>query len=303
MTRLRRTIKRLISDVIERHSSAALFRLGATLTRSNPGAQSFLLREMLAHWKPEWRRHAIFETFESRLHSRNVITALAATKRSRNTALYTSLDQLTSRPSACVDYTRAFVEQRFVDAYDSWLTIPEVPHALESLAIPELDSLSHTMAVVLPGSTDCAYGSDIDSHDIVARTGILGPTPDETVLIGSRFDVSFLNSPRFHAMVQSPEPMDTSARRFVVDPMLRNLALPAWLSTPIDFDLTKFFPPTSPFSYAPLRIVPYCHQRGILPKLFFGDFYLGDVAYQASHYDPKIRLNISTKHTRSYLLH
>ncbi|MFM8857395.1 MAG: hypothetical protein ACKOI2_09365, partial [Actinomycetota bacterium] len=81
------------------------------------------------------------------------------------------------------------------------------------------------------------------------------------------------------------------------------LAIPAWLSTPIEFDLTKFYPPTSPFSYAPLRIVPYCHQRGLLPRLFFSDFYLGDVAYQASHYDPKITLNTSTKHTRSYLLH
>jgi hypothetical protein len=258
---------------------------------------------MLAHWKPDWRRHGLFETFESRLPSRDVITALAATKNSRNAELYTSLDQLTSRPSICVNYTRAFVERRFVDAYDNWLDIPEVPHALESLAIPKLESLSRTMAVVLPGPTDGAYGNDIDSQDIVARTGILGPTLDETALIGSRFDVSFLNAPRFQELVQSPEPMETSARRFVVDPMLRRTTVPAWLSTPIDFELTMVHPPSSPFSYAPLRIVPYCHQRGILPRLYFADFYLGDVAYQASHYDPKVRLDTSRKHTRSYLLH
>lgn len=303
MTRLRRLIKGLISKVIERLPSGFLFRLGAALTRPNTKAQSFLLRKMLTHWKPDWRRHVLFETFESRLPSRDVITALAATKRSRNAELYTSLEQLTFQPSVCVDYTRAFVEQRFVDAYDIWLHIPEVPRALASLSIPKLDSLSRTMAVVLPGSTVGAYGTDIDSQDIVARTGILGPTPDETVFIGSRFDVSFLNQPRFRAMIQSPEPIETSARRFVVDPTLRRSILPAWLSTPIDFELTMFDPPASPYSYAPLRIVPYCHQRGILPRLYFADFYLGDVAYQAAHYDPKFALNTSLKHTRSYLLH
>lgn len=303
MTRLRQTIKRAISDFIERHPCPTTFQLGATLTRSSRRAQTFLLREVLAHWKPEWRSRALFENFEARLPGRDVISALAATKRSRNSELYNSLDQLTSRPSACVGYTRAFVERRFVDAYDIWLHIPEVSQALESLAIPKRNSLTRTMAVVLPGSTAGAFGSEIDSHTFVARAGIIGPAVDETALIGSRFDVSFLSSPRYRKLLQAPEPVETVPQRLVVDQKLSRLTIPQWLTTPIDFQLMPFQPPTSPFSYVPLRIVPYCHHRGILPTLYFADFYLGDVAYQSAHYDPQITLDTSRDHTRSYLLH
>lgn len=303
MTYLHRAIKRAISNFIERNASPRTFQFGATLTRSGRPAQTFLLGEMLVHWKPDWRRLALFEKFEVRLPSRDVISALAATKHSRNPELYNTLDQLSSRPSVCVDYTRAFVERRFVDAYDIWLHIPEVSQALESLAVPKRNSLPRTMAVVLPGSTTGTFGSEIDSHTIVARTGIIGPAVDETALIGSRFDVSFLSSPRYRKLIQAPEPVKTVAQCLVVDRKLSRLPIPRWLTTPIEFQLMPFQSPTSPFSYVPLRIVPYCHHRGILPTLYFADFYLGDVAYQSAHYDPQSTLDTSRDHTRSYLLH
>jgi len=303
VTHLRRTIKRAVSDFIVQHASPTTFQLGEILTRPSTRARAFLLREMLAHWKSDWRHRALFEKFEARLPSRTVISAIAEITYSRNSVLYNSLDQLTSRPSLCVAYARAFIERRFVDAYDIWLEIPEVSKVLESLKIPQRDSLTRTMAVVLPGSTDGMYGSEIDSRDLVARTGIVGPTTDEINLIGSRFDISFLNSPRFHELVRSQEPVETAAQRFVIDTVLRQLTIPEWLSTPIDFTLRSFDPPTSPFSYAPLRIVPYCHHRGILPTLYFADFYLGDVAYQSAHYDPKNAPGAPRDHTRSYFLH
>ena len=174
MTHLRRTIKRAVSDFIVRHASPTTFQLGEILTRPSSRARAFLLREMLAHWKSDWRHRALFEKFEARLPSRAVISAIAEIKYSRNSELCNSLDRLT---------------------------------------------------------------------------------------------------------------------------------IPEWLSTPIDFTLRSFDPPTSPFSYAPLRIVPYCHHRGILPTLYFADFYLGDVAYQSAHYDPKNAPGAPRDHTRSYLLH
>jgi hypothetical protein len=272
LTHLRRTIKSVFSELIDRHPSAAFFQLGAILTRLNTRARSFLLREMLIHWKHDWRRHELFEKYESRLTSRDVISALAELKRPRNNELHNTLDHLTSRPNVCVDYTRAFVERRLVDAYDIWLLIPEVSQVLESLAVPKQNSLTRTMAVVLPGSIDGKYGRDIDGHDLVARTGITGPTIDETALIGSRFDVSFLNSPRYRKLVQAPEPVETVPQRLVVDQDLNRSKIPQWLTTPIDFHLLPFHPPASPFSYIPLRIVPYSHHRGILPTLYFADF-------------------------------
>jgi hypothetical protein len=205
------------------------------------------------------------------------------------------LSHLATRPIPALEYVRAFFERRFVDAFDIWQQFPEVDEELASLALPPGDALTRSMASVLPGPADVPYGDEIDAHDLVARTGIVAPAPEDSVLVGSRFDISFFNTPRFRKMLLSPEPIVSSAGRFVVDEKFRKMKRPTWMSTPIEFDMREFHPPASHYSYAPLRIVRWSHERGILPTLYFADFYLGDIVYHSGHYDPAEMLKSSQR--------
>lgn len=303
MTQRRVTVKMGIMRLFEWRALDWMFRVGTVLAGSNTGAQSFLLRSMLSRCRPEWKSLGNFRKLAAQLPNRDVIFALTMTRHSRDLELMNRLDRLTSRSIPALDYTRAFFDRRFVDAHDIWSEFPEVAKCLDDLDVPNVEGLTRSVAVVLPGPAIGNYGNEIDQHDLVARTGIEAPTPDDGESIGSRFDISFPNSKRFQRLLQSTEPVPIPADRLVVNREFEQIRLPNWLNNSVECGLKVIPLPTTFSSFAPLRIVPWAHRQNILPTLYFADFYLGETSYQSAHYDLKSISHDWQRYVRSYLKH
>lgn len=292
---MRRLFRMLRSD--------RLFRIGAIFAGSNTRAQAFLLRSVLGHWRPEWRSLELFRRYQNTLPPREVIHALVSTKHACNLDLLDRLDQTIDRPSIYIDFTRAMIERRFIDAYQFWREIPGELTTLDSLPQPAAGALEGSLALVLPGPADGEFGAEIDAHDCVSRTSLLAPTVDDRTSIGSRFDIAFLAERRYIDLVRSHSPVDVPAGRIVVDPALTDFRTPSWLTTPIAFELEKFDVPGAPYAYLPLRIITWAHEQGLRPTLYCADFYLGQVTYQSADYNQTNLLQNSNDFIRSYLMH
>ncbi|MFM8857298.1 MAG: hypothetical protein ACKOI2_08875, partial [Actinomycetota bacterium] len=121
--------------------------------------------------------------------------------------------------------------------------------------------------------------------------------------IGTRFDYAFLSWHRFEEVIRSQSPMNIDANHIVTSVGHRHRSVPSWLRTDVAFELEKFETPTVSRTYLPLRIVPWCLQRGIRPTLYCADFYLGSASYQSADYDSMQLLATEEDHILSYLRH
>lgn len=297
------TVKSGLTRVARRYPRAVPGRLLRSLSSSSPTARAFALEIALTTSRPTSRNRAVIDDLARGLPTRDLVSALTAGRSSLTRTRLDALSSIATEPILGLDFATAFLERRFVDAYEIWRQIPDVAMALAALPTPDPSTLTRSMAVVLPGPTDSSLGDDIDHHDLVARTGTTAPTRTDAASIGSRFDVAFLNVPRYRELGDSHVPLPIDADRIVTDPSCRSDSRPPWLDVPVEFDLAEVETPSAPHSYITMRIVPWCHARGFRPTLYFADFYLSQAPYQSADYDPSHRLEEGNVIIRYYLTH
>lgn len=303
----RRVIDRLIRLIIDTFPLDRMVRAIAVPARVSRQARSTLVHVTLEHAQPGWRSLDLVHEFGSALPAGHLISALTAGNRKlirQRVSLMSSLD----RPRlSYVEYAQAILDRRFLQAFDIWRTFPDVDRCLNSLPLPPETPAGRTMAVVLPGRADSDYGQEIDGHDLVGRVGLSIPKASEVTMIGSRFDYafvySFTNWHRLEEITRSRDPMTIHSGSIITCAGLRKCPKPSSLEIDVEFELKRVECPTCPRAYMPLRIVPWCIERGIRPTLYCADFYLGSTAYQSADYDLRRLLETEEDHLLSYLGH
>lgn len=203
---------------------------------------------------------------------------------------------------SAVSYTRAILEARFSDAYQIWLQFPAVGECLEHLPTPRAPAgTAGSIAVVLPGPATNSFGAEIDGHSLVARTSFGIPDPSQVDLLGSRYDIAFLNRDRFRLIERGEA--SPPAGRVVTKPSDAGHVTGGTGPSGVEFGLVSPSLPTSQYTFLPLVLVPWCFRADLKPTLYNADFYLGSEIYQDATYDPKALLNEAGDIIRSYLRH
>ena len=201
-------------------------------------------------------------------------------------------------------YALSLLRGEASDAYALWSALPETQQALELLQarVKLLAPASSTrLAVVLPGMPDADYSTEIEGHDLVARTTLphLSPPHEKT---GARTDLVFLNLDRARQLkpdgpVTPPVVTKRTSRRAVA-------RLRQGLRAPISFDLVEPALPTASATYLILPITLWALERHRSPpSLYCADFYLGASAYAQKTYDAKEYLKGAQDWRLAYLAH
>jgi len=302
-----RVIDRLIRRIVGAFPRDRMIRAIAVPARMSRQARSTLIDVTLEHARPSWRSPYLVHEFGSALPAGHLISALTAGNRKLIRSRISLMSSLDRPRLSDLEYAQAILDGQFLKAFDIWKTFPDVDRCLNSLPLPPETPVGRTMAVVLPGHADSDYGQEIDGHDLVGRVGLSIPAASEATKIGSRFDYafvySFANWHRFEEIARSCDPMRIHTGPIVTCVGLRKRPKPSWLEIDVEFELTRVECPTCPRAYMPLRIVPWCIERGIRPTLYCADFYLGSTAYQSADYDVMRLLETEEDHILSYLRH
>lgn len=282
--------------------STKLLHLSSKLAANDIPARSQIFYAALRHFDTTtFKLDEILQNVE-KLTVQEVLSPLIESPNiSRTTVAELSVRTAGSIPAFC--YADAMLNRRYTEAFSIWRDIHAVTLCLDSLPAPDRKGSTADIAVVLPGATEGKFGSEIDSAALVGRVGIYDPSPETAATLGTRFDISFLNRFTYSKYVENNFLPTVAASEIVTHPMCKTLDSERKRKVRVSFDLPLINLPTSNYCYLPLRIVPWCFDRGLKPTLYFGDFYLGDSPYQNRGYNPEGSIKGSDDVVLSYFKH
>ncbi len=205
-----------------------------------------------------------------------------------------------------LEYMELFIKKDFVKAYEIWRSFDATKKCLFDFErdFSNVSVSSREIAVVLPGTSDTKFGSEIDNYDYVGRTVLYSPLKEKHEFSGSRLDYSFLNRDKYIDLSNwNINNLSSISSSVVSNSNCRKVNISGLKNKPI-LELEYSDAPTSEITFIILRIANWCVKKAFLKPCFYnGDFYLSEKAYESEDYDLEKRLEHKKNIIDSYLRH